>query len=434
MADQRLSALAGPILYELDNQVQRPPIPPKQPETAQAVPKNGTAYGYDGQLQQYQQAGSFPIRSPSGYAPQAIDQQQQVSPSEIAAIPESPVGTSHSRQPPQETLPEGRHQSLAAPSTISPTDSNRGSYLTQPDTSFTQPKYAGSDADYGNSPSVPAAPHYNAPVTGYYAPGAPYNPVPYPQAQSPPPIKLENSYYAGAPPTPAPPTEPLAGAAADGGKKKRICGMTITNFLVMCVILFLIIAGAVLGGVFGSDLLEPDPPVPTSTSGATKTDTDTAASDTGIITTFPTDNPPPDLTSSPTSSSTSHAYRIPSGTWTVPGELSVTSGTCIDNPTRLNYKEVWYCPENLTVTFDIKDYSTDTELSYFLDMDTPTRVRGIVGIPPTSNKTESGKSQFWEFIVNYKQQASFTTGDNCEVEVSLTFFLGKIKAVVGIHQ
>ena len=177
-----------------------------------AVPENGTAYGYDG-----------PTRSPSGYAPQAIDQQQFTS-GGIPPIPESP--------PPQEAVLAGRHQSLAAPSTVSPIDSYRGSYLSQPDSGLTQAKYAGSEASYGNNANPPAAPHYNAPVTGYYAPGVQYNPnqsygvgsAPYPQAQSPPPVKSEHSYYVGAPPPPVPPVGPPAGAvavAADGGKKKK---------------------------------------------------------------------------------------------------------------------------------------------------------------------------------------------------------------------
>lgn len=162
----------------------------------------------------------------------------------------------------------GRHLSLAASSAVSATDSYRGSYQTQPDSGFPQPKYGGSEASYGNNPNAPAAPHYNAPMTGYYAPGEQYNPdqsygvgaAPYPQAQSPPPVKPEHSYYAGAPPPPALPTGPATGAvvpAPDGAKKKkRICGMTTTIFLVLCVILFLIIAGAVLGGVFGSGVLK----------------------------------------------------------------------------------------------------------------------------------------------------------------------------------
>ncbi|RPB29643.1 hypothetical protein L211DRAFT_31742 [Terfezia boudieri ATCC MYA-4762] len=233
MAEQRFSAQAGPLnqLYELEDPVQR------NPDTGPAVPGNGTTYGYGSQQQYQQQTGSFPTRSASGYAPD--QQQQQHSPVEIAAIPELPIGTSHSRRPPQETLPSGRHLSLTAPSTVSPIDSHLGSYQTRPDSDFAQPK-------------APAAPPYNVPMTGY-APEAQYNPnrsygvgaAPYPQTQSPPPVKPEHSYHAGASQAPD----------ADNNKKK-ICGMTMTIFLVWCVILFLVVSGAILGGVLGSGVLD----------------------------------------------------------------------------------------------------------------------------------------------------------------------------------
>ncbi|KAF8459316.1 hypothetical protein BGX38DRAFT_1264258 [Terfezia claveryi] len=406
MAEQRFSAQAGPVndLYEFDDPVQRTPIPPKQPETDPAVPGNDTTYGYDGQQQCQQQTGSFPIRSPSGYAPQTIDQQQrqQHSPGEIAPNPELPIGTSHSPQPPQETLPSGRHLSLTASSIVSPIDSYPGSYQTRPDSGSAQPTNAA------------AAPHYNVPMTGYYVPGVHYNEnhsygvgaAPYPQAQSPPPLKPEHSYYEGAPPL-----------APDGDKKKKkICGMGMTIFLVLCVILFLVIAGAILGGVFGSGVLPKNNNDPVTTSGPTPTTiTSTTTSDT--ITT--------------STSTTNYAYPIPTGTWTITGGLTVTTGTCINNPNITNYKEVWYCPENQNETIVIHDYSTNNKLSYFLDMDTPTRVRGVSGTPPTGENSDNNKSPFWKFNVRYKQQAPFTTGDSCEVDVDLVFLLGRTQAIAG---
>jgi len=64
-------------------------------------------------------------------------------------------------------------------------------------------------------------------------------------------------------------------------------------------------------------------------------------------------------------------------------------------------------------------------------MDTPTRVRGVAGIPPTGENNENNKSPFWTFSVQFKQQAPLTTGGNCEVEVDLVFLLGRTKTAAG---
>ncbi|RPB29644.1 hypothetical protein L211DRAFT_832352 [Terfezia boudieri ATCC MYA-4762] len=141
----------------------------------------------------------------------------------------------------------------------------------------------------------------------------------------------------------------------------------------------------------------------------------------------------PSTTTSDTSTSTStnYGYAIPTGTWTITGGLTLTTGTCINNPNITNYKEVWYCPDNKIQTIVIHDYSTDHEFSYYLDMDTPTRVRGVSGTPPTGEINDSDKSHFWTFSLQYKQQAPFTTGDNCEVDVNMVFLLGRTKALAG---
>jgi len=227
-----------------------------------------TVYVHDGQQQYQQQVESIPARSPSGCAPLALgeqERQEQQHHSPIAPIPESPTRTSHSPNPSvgyapsQETSSAGREQSLAALSAISPIDQYRSRYQTQPDSALAN--NTGSESSYGNNHTSLAAPHYSTPVTGYYAPGVQYNPdqsygipgAPYPQAQSPPPVKTEYSSDVGAPQPPA----AAVAAVASGSKKKGVCGMKVTVFLLLCVILFLIIAGAVLGGVFGSGVLKP---------------------------------------------------------------------------------------------------------------------------------------------------------------------------------
>lgn len=141
----------------------------------------------------------------------------------------------------------------------------------------------------------------------------------------------------------------------------------------------------------------------------------------------------PPTTTIPTPSA-NYAYPIPTGTWTITGGLALTTGTCISDPTRNNYKEVWYCAENQTEIIVIKDYSTDTKYSYYLDMDSPTRVRGVQGTPPTGSNTDDNKSPFWTFSVPYTRQASFTTGDNCEVNVDLVFLLGKTQSVAAFYE
>ncbi|RPB29647.1 hypothetical protein L211DRAFT_832356 [Terfezia boudieri ATCC MYA-4762] len=381
MAEQRFSAQAGPLnhLYELEDPVQR------SPDTGPAVPGNGTTYGY----------------GTSGYAPDQ-QQRQQHSPGDIAPIPESPIGTSHSRRPFQESLPSGRHFSLTTSSNVSPIHSRLGSYQTRPDSDFAQP-------------NAPAAPPYNVPMTGY-APGVQYNPnrsygvgaAPYPQAQSPPPVKPEHSYHAGATPQ----------APDADHKKKKICGMTMTMFLVLCVVLFLVVSGAILGGVFGSRVLYgPTPPTPTNfVSSITSTATNTITTSTSTSTSTSTIN---------------YAYSIPTGTWTITGGLGFATGTCINNPKTTNYKEVWYCPDKKNHTIVIHDYSTKHEFSYYLDMDIPTRVRGVSGTPPAGGINDKDKLKFWSFSLQYKQQASFTTVDNCEVDVGLMFLLGRTQAIAG---
>jgi len=60
-------------------------------------------------------------------------------------------------------------------------------------------------------------------------------------------------------------------------------------------------------------------------------------------------------------------------------------------------------------------------------MDSPARVRGVRGDPPTGTEVKDGKSPFWTFTVNYEQHNGSFTSD-CDVNVELIFLLGKSKS------
>lgn len=49
---------------------------------------------------------------------------------------------------------------------------------------------------------------------------------------------------------------PTPAAPVTEAGEKRVCGMSKTAFLLWCVVAFLIVSGAVMGGVFGSGVLK----------------------------------------------------------------------------------------------------------------------------------------------------------------------------------
>lgn len=99
---------------------------------------------------------------------------------------------------------------------------------------------------------------YTNPHTAQQQPGQYYDPYYYQQL----PPKSEYSNYGGstlppvvsATPAPAPAPAPVTKAG-----EKRICGLSMTSFLLLCVVAFLVVSGAILGGLFGSGAINPDP-------------------------------------------------------------------------------------------------------------------------------------------------------------------------------
>lgn len=99
--------------------------------------------------------------------------------------------------------------------------------------------------------------YYSRPVTYFNPATAPPNPNqtydPYYQYQPP---KSDYVYYGGpsavATPAPTPAPEP----APKKGVDRKVCGMSMTAFLLWCVVAFLVISGAICGGVFGSGVIE----------------------------------------------------------------------------------------------------------------------------------------------------------------------------------
>lgn len=70
-------------------------------------------------------------------------------------------------------------------------------------------------------------------------------------------IDIENDLAASVDPENPQPVATATPHPAPGTKagNKRICGLSMTVFLLLCVILFLLTCGAILGGVFGSGVL-----------------------------------------------------------------------------------------------------------------------------------------------------------------------------------
>ena len=79
-------------------------------------------------------------------------------------------------------------------------------------------------------------------------------PNPYYAAQQPAP-KVEYGYYGGQAAATDGNVLPVTTATAAETGEKKICGISKTAFLLWCVVAFLIVSGAILGGVFGSGVL-----------------------------------------------------------------------------------------------------------------------------------------------------------------------------------
>ncbi|KAF8464422.1 hypothetical protein BDZ91DRAFT_729817 [Kalaharituber pfeilii] len=423
-----LSSQAAPVsnvLYELENNAARPPIPAKEPvlETnvreldSAPTPRNPTSYGAEEQV--------YP-RYPSSYPGTNAPQAPSVAPSSPQSAHPS-MGFNHTPISPSTNAP--------------PQQAPNGQQMSSTQDHWHQNHQKYGSVDYNNRGTTPT-PQYNAPIAGYYSP-VQYDPNqsyihsagPLPTSAAP---KPEYSYYSGQPQPPQPGQSVVAGAPASaagqvtvaaGGEsgeksaKKRICGFSVTMFSLICIILFLIVAGAILGGVLGGVVFKGDGDSEPQTSSS-------------IYLPAPTSSPP--ITTDPpttivetispstttTSTTTYTPFPLPTGTWTLDGDLKRTIGRCISNPAG-TYREVWYCNETSSMIVQIEDWGTSKDLLYVLNIDSPVRARGIIGSPPTGNLTAG--DVFWGFNVPYERPAVHTTGE-CQVDISLTVFLGERKS------